>query len=104
MTKRFAHIQALVALRTSVLEYPNPADAVHDAIVDALPPGYRKVYAWICQGVYGGKVTTPMVMKAWGWKSNMASTVLNELWQFGLLKRSEQVDEHGKRFVYEVAD
>lgn len=102
MTKRFAHIHSLVALRTAVLEYPNPADAVHDAIVDALPPGYRKVYNWIIS--HGGEnITSGFVVAGWRIAPNHASTLLNELWQFGLLKRTVQVDEHGKRYVYEVA-
>jgi hypothetical protein len=102
MTKRFAHIWALVELRTNILDYPNPADAVHDAIVSALPPGYRKIYNWMAQGIYGGSVTTPMVMKAWDLKANHASTILNELWQFGLLTREAYTDELGKGYKYKV--
>jgi hypothetical protein len=103
MTKRFAHIRALVELRANVLEYPNPADAVHDAIVDALPPAYRKLYNWISQEGYRGGVTTAVVMQEWDWKPNYASTMLNELWQFGLLSREGYFDEHGKGYKYKIA-
>lgn len=99
MTNRFAHIHRLVALRAQFQRNPDDIDQqMKRAIIDALPPGYRKVYDWI--GSLYTPVTTAMVMRAWELKSNHASTLLNELWRFGLLKRTEIKDSHGKMFEY----
>lgn len=103
MTKRFAHIQKLVEIRRDVYVFPDATDRILlNAIIQALPPSYHKVYDWICQGTFHGKVETSMVMRAWNLKANHASTMLNELWRFGLLKRTERIDKNGKTYVYEV--
>lgn len=104
MAKRFAHIHKLAQIRRDVAVFPEDTDTIiRNAIIRALPPAYHKLYDWINQGVYGGEVNTHMVMKAWDWKANMASTALNELWQFGLLERTEYVDTLGKGYKYKVA-
>lgn len=103
MTNRFAHIHRLVSLRAQLAR--NPADIdqqMKRAIVDALPDGYRKVYDWI--GSQYAPVTTAMVMRAWELKSSHASTVLNELWRFGLLKRTQEIDANGRQYLYTYAD
>lgn len=105
MTARFAHIKRLVALRATLRRFPDETDQqLKGAIIESLPPAYRKLYDWINQGIYGGEINTNMVMRAWDWKPNMASTALNELWQFGLLTREEYTDEHGKGYKYKVAE
>lgn len=105
MTKRFSHIHTLVELRRNIRQYPTLADThIRNTIVESLPPAYRKLYDWISQGTFHGEVNTNMVMKAWDWKPNMASTALNELWQFGLLTRTEYTDANGKGFKYTVAE
>lgn len=104
MAKRFAHIHTLAELRRNVRQHPTLADThIRHTIVESLPPAYRKLYDWINQGIYGGEVNTNMVMKVWDWKANMASTALNELWQFGLLERTEYVDTLGKGYKYKIA-
>lgn len=105
MSRRFAHIHTLAELRRNVRQYPTLADThIRNTIIESLPPAYRKLYDWINQGIYGGEVNTNIVMKAWDWKPNMASTALNELWQFGLLAREEYTDEHGKGYKYKIAE
>lgn len=102
---RFKNIRELVFLRDQIRKYPEQADwHVRQAILYALPPAYLRLYNWINQGVFGGEVNTNAVMKAWDWKPNMASTALNELWQFGLLSREEYTDEHGKGYKYKIAE
>lgn len=102
MTKRFAHIQRLVTLRKQVADDPTESDRIiRRTIVDSLPAGYHKVYDWI--GSLYAPVTSAMVMRAWELKPNHASMILNELWQFGLLTRTEYTDEHGKGYKYEIA-
>lgn len=102
MTKRFAHIQKLAEIRRDIQAFPDNADRIlFVAIVRALPPGYYKIYDWI--GSCYAPVTTSMVCRAWALKPNHASTMLNELWQFGLLTREAYTDEHGKGFKYEIA-
>lgn len=101
MTQRFNHIRTLVELRENIRQFPTLADThIQNTIVESLPPGYRKIYDWIvsCEQ----PVTSPMVMQAFEIKHNHASSVLNELWQFGLLERVEQVDSHGRVFVYKL--
>lgn len=101
MTKRFAHVQALVELRDCIDTYPDPKNAVHDAIVNALPKQYRTIYAWIIS--HGGKdITTSFVVAGWRIAPNHASSILNELWQFGLLEREMVIDDSGKRYQYSV--
>lgn len=103
MTKRFAHIHKLVQIRRDIHAFPADADRIlKNAIVRALPAGYHKVYDWI--GSLYAPVTTSAVCRAWELKPNHASTILNELWQFGLLKRTEYTDEHGKGYKYQIAD
>lgn len=105
MPKRFAHIHTLVELRRNVRQHPTLADThIRNTIVESLPPAYRKLYDWINQGIYGGEVNTDMVIRAWDWKPNYASTMLNELWQFGLLSREEYTDKRGKGYRYKVAE
>lgn len=102
MTKRFAHIQKLVEIRRDIQAFPDNTDRILlIAIVRALPPSYHKIYDWI--GSLYAPVTSGAVMRAWELKPNHASTILNELWRFGLLKRTEYTDEHGKGFKYEIA-
>lgn len=103
MAKRFAHIQKLVEIRGDVRAFPDNADRIlHNAIVRALPKQYHQVYDWI--GACYSPVNSNMVMKAWDLRQNHASTILNELWQFGLLSREEYTDEHGKGYKYKVAE
>lgn len=102
MTKRFAHIRNLVFLREKIALFPEKSDALLKiAIVASLPSQYRKIYDWI--GTCYHPVTSGAVMRAWELKPNHASTILNELWQFGLLTRAEYTDAHGKGFRYEIA-
>jgi hypothetical protein len=104
MTKRFAYIHKLAQIRHDVAVFPDNTDTIiRNAIIRALPPAYHKLYDWISQGTFHGEVNTNMVMKAWDWKPNYASTMLNELWQFGLLSREEYTDEHGKGYKYKIA-
>jgi len=105
MTKRFARIHKLAQIRRDIAVFPDNTDIIiRNAIIRALPPAYHKLYDWINQSVYGGEVNTNMVMKAWGWKQNMASTTLNELWRFGLLSRAEHKDGHGKYYLYKAKE
>lgn len=102
MTPRFAHIRKLVTLRQITARNPATVDELlKSAIVTALPDQYRKVYDWI--GTCYQPVTSPMVMKAWDLNANHASTILNELWQFGLLERTQTIDGNGRTFVYKYA-
>lgn len=100
-SKRFAHIQKLVEIRRDIQVFPDDTDRIlKNAIVRALPSSYHKIYDWI--GSCYAPVTSMMVCHAWELKPNYASSILNELWQFGLLKRTMVTDERGKYFVYEV--
>lgn len=104
-TKRFWHVRELVHLREMLIKYPEQSDRlVKEAILYSLPPAYIKLYEWIRQGAFHGRVHSNAVCHAWGWKQNYASTALNELWQFGLLKRTECIDQSGKHFAYEVVE
>ncbi len=100
MTARFAHIQKLVQVRRDIQAFPDGADRIlYNAIVRALPQGYHQVYDWI--GACYQPVTSGMVAKAWNLKQNHASSLLKELHDFGLLKRTERVDDNGRVFLYE---
>lgn len=102
-TKRFGHIQSLVTLRAQVASEPSESDRIiRRAIVDALPDGYRKIYDWIGSCYY--PVTSRSVARAWDIKPNHSSSVLKELWQFGLLKREASTDEYGMFYEYRIAD
>jgi predicted transcriptional regulator len=104
MTKRFAHVQELVFLREQVRKFPEQTDRlIKESILYTLPRSYVRLYEWIRQGVFH-PVTSAAVAKAWDIKQNHASSMLNELWQFGLLERTERIDESGKRFVYKAAE
>lgn len=97
MTKRFTHIRRLVTLRQRIASNPNAADGILRAtIIESLPDQYRLIFYWI----EGASVTTPLVMDAWGLNANHASTILKELWEFGLLQREQRVDESGRVFIY----
>ena len=103
MSKRFAHIQKLVEIRRDVQSFPDSTDVIlRNAIIRALPKQYHQVYDWV--GSCYAPVNSAMVMKAWDLQQNHASTLLNELWQFGLLKRTEYVDTNGKGYKYTVAE
>lgn len=103
MTKRFAHIQKLVEIRRDVQVFPDNTDRIlYNAIVRALPKQYHQIYDWI--GSCYGPVTSNMVMKAWGLQQNHASTLLNELWRFGLLTRTEYTDRNGKGYKYTIVN
>lgn len=103
MTKRFAHIQKLVEIRGDVRAFPDNVDRIlRNAIVRALPTQCHQVYDWV--GSCYAPVNSNMVMKAWNLQQNHASTILNELWQFGLLTRTEYTDEYGKGYKYTVAE
>ena len=94
------HIRELVHLREMLRKYPEQSDRLaKEAIVYSLPPTHVKLYEWIRQRVV--KVDTDTVCQAWNWKPNYASTLLNELWQFGLLTRSQD-NESSKAFSYEA--
>jgi hypothetical protein len=100
MTKRFAHIRKLVEIRRDIHAFPDNADRIlYNAIVRALPAQYHKIYDWV--GACYHPVTSSVVAREWGLQQNHASTLLNELWQFGLLKRTEYTDERGAGFKYE---
>ena len=103
MTKRFARIQKLVEIRGDVRAFPDTTDTIiRNAIIRALPKQYHQVYDWVVSCY--APVNSSMVVKAWNLQQNHASTILNELWQFGLLTRTEYTDEHGKGYKYTVAD
>lgn len=103
MTKRFAHIQRLVILRKQVADNPTESDRIiRRTIVDSLPDGYRKVYDWIGSCYY--PVTSRSIARSWELGLTHASSILNELWQFGLLKRTEYTDEDGKGYKYQVKE
>ncbi len=102
MTPRFAHIRQLVTLRQVIARNPDAVDGLmRAAIVTALPDQYRKVYDWI--GTCYSPVTSAMVMRVWDLNHNHASTLLKELWDFGLLERTQRLDENGRTFVYKYA-
>src|SRR5262245_26546042 len=103
MTARFAHIRKLVEIRCDIHAFPENADRIlRNAIIQALPPGYHKIYDWI--GSCYHPVTSAAVAKAWELKQNHASTLLKELCGFGLLKRTEHIDESGRVFLYTQVD
>lgn len=103
MTKRFAHIQKLVEIRRDVQAFPDNVDRIlYNAIVRSLPKQYHEIYDWVCsleRSVYSAETA-----QAWNLRQNHASTLLNELWQFGLLTREEYTDEHGKGYKYTVIE
>jgi hypothetical protein len=102
MANRFAHVQKLVQIRRDIQAFPDNADRIlFTAIVRALPKQYHQVYDWI--GACYQPVTSGAVAKAWDLKQNHASTLLKELHDFGLLKRTERIDEGGRTFLYEQA-
>lgn len=94
-TKRFAHVRQLVSLRNQIALYPtNCDDLMRDAIFDALPPQYADVCRFVKS--HNGSVPSSMVATAFRLAQNHASSLLNELWQFGLLTR----EGDGNRFLY----
>lgn len=101
MTNRYAHIRHLVELREAVSRNPEMADQhIYNTIVENLPTAHSQLYRWMCS-TYTGKASTEIVMREWGYSNGYASTLLNELWQFGLLDRRAS-DHHPKFFTYQV--
>lgn len=98
-TNRFKHIKSLAAARMLIAKEPANADSImRDAIIAALPPQYDKVFRFVKS--HGGDVPSSMVSTAFRLAQNHSSSILNELWQFGLLTRVERIDESGKRYFY----
>lgn len=85
-TNRFKHIQRLAAARMLIAKNPADADNIlREAITDALPKQYSNIYRFVKS--HGGDVPSSMVATAFRLAQNHASSILNELWQFGLLDR-----------------
>lgn len=103
MTKRFAHIRTLVELRQNIRQCWKLADThLRNTIIESLPPKHATIYRWICS--HGGEnITSSFIVAGWRMSPNQAADMLRELWEFGLLKRTEQLSEDGKRFIYEVS-
>lgn len=104
MSKRFKHVRELVFLREQVRKYPEQTDRlIRETILYTLPRSYVRLYEWIRQGVFQ-PVTSAVVARAWNINQNYASSMLNELWQFGLLERTERRDEDGKSYLYKAIE
>lgn len=103
MSKRYQHILTLAELRRNIREFPTLADQhIYNTILESLPPTHRKLYRWIRS--HGGEgITTSFVMTGWRYTETYASSLLNELWQFGLLERAPQND-NPRVFEYRVAN
>lgn len=98
-TKRFAHVQQLVAVREALARgEADPDLIVTQAIITALPVKYRAVFHFVKS--HRGNVPSSMVSVAFWRAQNYSSSILNELWQFGLLERVEEITENGKRYLY----
>ncbi len=94
-TNRFKHIKQLVCVRNLIAVEPANADQiVKDAIFDALPNQYADVYRFVKS--HSGNVPSSMVSTAFRLAQNHSASILNELWQFGLLDRQQD----GNRFLY----
>lgn len=102
MTKRFAHIHKLAEIRRDIAAFPASADRILlTAIIRDLPPQHKGLYFYATE--CAGWLTSAFVAERWHIKQNHASMLLQELWQFGLLKREAYTDEHGKGFKYQIA-
>lgn len=98
-TKRFAHVRQFVLIRERVAENPAQADdIIYQAILETLPPQYRNVQRFVKS--HRGNISSSMVSTAFRIAQNHAASILNELWQFGLLDREADVGENGKRYLY----
>lgn len=101
MTKRYQHILTLVELRKNIRQFPTLADQhIYNTIVESLPPAHSKLYRWICS--HGGEnITTSFVVAGWNYTEQYASSLLNELWRFGILER-EPHQEDLKAYIYRI--
>lgn len=104
MTNRYAHIRTLVELRKNIRQFPTLADThLRNTLIESLPPKHATIYRWICS--HGSEnITSSFIVAGWQMSQNQAADMLRELWEFGLLKRTGQLSEDGKRFIYEVED
>lgn len=62
-----------------------------------LEPKERAILGFAVQR---GKVMTPDVVERFGLSSIHASTTLKQLFDWGLLQRTEEITQEGRRFVY----
>ena len=101
MNKRYQSIRLLVELRENVRQFPTLADEhIHNTIVESLSKAQRDLWYWIVE--CEGDTVTSDVMVTFNYTEPYASSLLNELWQFGLLEREMVIDDSGKRYRYSV--
>lgn len=101
--KRFNHIHKLAEIRRDVRAFPDSTDRIlHTAIVRDLPPQHKGVYEYAAE--YPGELTSAFVALRWNIRQNHASMILQELWQFGILERTEYTNEHGKGYRYKISE
>lgn len=71
----------------------------HCIMVDSLPRNHRQALQYCGRAP---EATSVDVAIEFNWQQNYASDVLKELTEFGLLSRTEVVDERGKYFIYSI--
>lgn len=89
------------ALRMVRLGEESAISALQNLLIDSLSETQREAYDWV---LVSGDVDSRFLADEWTIYQSYASTLLNNLWQFGLLARREYVDRDGKRFIYSVRD
>lgn len=67
-------------------------------LIEALPPQLFLVYA--LTGKYPEITTNQLIAELPGLLPNHASNLLNELWRYNLVERTERRDNTGKYYVY----
>lgn len=96
---RYPHLHELAAILRTVEQAPDTAPAViRQRLYACLPPVHRAVLDWVA--ALGNPVKVSTVAYQFEYTMKHAGTILNELWQWGLLERKPVHSPRGRMYVY----
>lgn len=99
MAKRYQFTHLLVELRENIRQFPTLADEhIHNAIIESLSEAQRDLWHWIVE--CEGDTVTAEVMVTFDYTNQYASSLLKELYEFGLLEREQYAIGNG--YIYRV--
>lgn len=96
---RYPHLHELATILRTVETAPDTAPAViRQQLYDWLPPVHRAVLDWVV--TFGLPTQVSTVAYQFEYTMKHAGTILNELWQWGLLQRKPVHSPRGRMYVY----
>lgn len=100
--KRYQHIQTVASAIADLRKGASAKSRLHQLMLELITPAHKEVYDWYtfhyASQRYTVKVDSFVLASEFNYQINYASTLLKELWEFGLLER--ELDDDGRTYLY----